>query len=103
MNVIKYVVRIQMVYSLNERSRIDVLAVYDTFEEAIEKLENVAQIYANNKNVAIDIVRFKYDADIRFDKYLEVLIGFYGVDAVKYLNIIDSKGRNKNKYGLIVI
>lgn len=99
MKVIKYVVRIQMVYSFDERSRIDVLAVYDTFEDAIEKLENVAQIYANNKNVAIDIVRFKYDADIRFDKYIEFLIGFYGVDAVKYLNI----SSKNEKFGLIVV
>ena len=100
MKVIKYVVKLQMVYSTDNRSLIDTIAEFDTFENAITELENIARIYTNDKNVAIEVIKYEFDkVDLEYE-YLEVLIGFYGVDAAKYLNIRSK--RNKNKYGLIV-
>ena len=99
MKVIKYVVEIQMIYSLNERSHIDKIAEFKNFSDAINELEFAALIYTNNKNVAIEVVRYVFDKVRGEYKYLDKLIGFYGTDAAKYLNI-HSKTK---KYGLIIV
>ena len=109
---IKYIVERQMIYSLDERSMIDTVGEFDNFDDALDALDKEAYLYSNDKNVAIEVVKYKFD---KFDnniiktvekyynfkyeyEYLDKLIGFYGTDAAKYLNI-NSK---KKKYGLIV-
>lgn len=99
MEVTKYVVERQMIYSLDNRSFIDTIAVFDNFIDALYELEKTAQSYANDKNIAIGICRYEYDEDNQGYEYIDTLMGFYGIDAAKYLGL-DSQIR---KYGLIIV
>jgi len=99
MKVIKYIIERQMIYSIDNRSLIYTLDEFDNLEYALEELENEAQFYANNKNIVIEIVKYEYDLSKHEYEYLYKVIGFYGVEAAKYLNI-----RSKmKKYGLILV
>src|SRR5690606_25158153 len=99
-------------YSLNERSSIVTVGEFDNFNDALDVLENEAYLYSNYKNVAIELVKYKFDKvdnniieivdkyyNFKYEyEYLDKLIGFYGTNAAKYLNIKSKK----NKYGLII-
>ncbi len=102
--MLKYIVERQMVYDFYKRSPFDIVGTFDSFYDALEALKKEAYLYSNDKNVVIVISRYKSygDCDITKTMTRDILIGFYGIDAIKYLNI-DSKGTNKNKYGLIVV
>jgi len=98
MEATKYVVERQMIYSLDERSLVDTIAECDNFIDALDELEKAAQSYANDKNVAIAIFRYKFDEENQEYKYVDILLGFYGIDAAKHLKVISKK----KKYGLII-
>ena len=99
MESIKYIVERQMIYSLDERSMIDTVGEFDNFNDALEALDKEAYLYSNNKNVAIEIARYEFNIETQEYEYLESLIGFYGVEAAKYLYIFSKK----KKYGLIIV
>lgn len=99
MKVAKYIIERQMIYSLDNRSIIYTFAEFYNFEYALEELEKEAQFYANDKNIVIEIVKYEFDLSKHEYEYLYKVIGFYGVEAAKYLNI-----RSKmKKYGLIIV
>jgi len=99
MKITKYIIERQKIYDLNNRSPIYTFAEFDNFEYALEELEKEAQFFANDKNIAIEIVKYEYDLSKHEYEYLYKVIGFYGVEAAKYLNI-----RSKmKKYGLIIV
>lgn len=100
MKVIKYVVELQTMYSLDETtSALDPIAEFDSLNDALNELGKVAYIHANNKNVAIEVVKYEFDEENQEYVYLENVIGLYGIEAAKHLNLDASK---KKKYGLIV-
>ena len=99
MKVIKYIIERQMIYSIDNRSLIYTLDEYDNLEYALEDLEKEVQFYANDKNIVIEIIKYEYDLSKHEYEYLYKVIGYYGVEAAKYLNI-----RSKmKKYGLIIV
>src|SRR5690554_3759623 len=96
----KYIVERQMVYGFYKRSPFDIVGAFDNFYDALEALEKEAYLYSNNKNVAIVISRYESDDDYQDYEYcdMDILIGFYGVDAANYLYV----PIKKKKYGLVV-
>lgn len=100
MKVIKYVVEIQMIYSVDSRSSIVTIAEFDNIDDALDELDKEAYMYSNAKNVAIEINKYEIDGENQKFDYLEHIIGFYGIDAARYLGLDYSK---KKKYGLIIV
>lgn len=68
------------------------------FFDAIKELETIARIYANNKNVVIEVVKYEFDKVVFKYEFVDKVIGLYGVDAAKIKKITS---KNK-KYGLII-
>ena len=58
---------------------------FDSLKEALERFKEEVQTYANHENVAIEVLKYRYDADIHSDEYSEKEMGFYGKEAVKHL------------------
>ena len=100
MKVTKYIIERQMIYSLDNRSLIYTFAEFDNLEYALEELENEAQFYANNKNIVIEIVKYEYDLSKHEYEYLYKVVGFYGIEAAKYLKLDGSKIM---QFGLILV
>ena len=98
MKVIKYIIERQMIYSFDERSLIYTLDEFDNLEYALEDLEKEVQFYANDKNIVIEIIKYEYDLSKHEYEYLYKVVGYYGKDAAKYLNI----SSKIEKFGLII-
>jgi|SRR5690606_19811415 len=97
MKVIKYIIELRMIYSLDD-NYLDTIAEFDNIIDAIKELEIIARIYANHKNVAIEVVKYAFDKVVFEYEFLDKVIGLYGVDAAKVKNITS---KNK-KFGLII-
>ena len=98
MKVTKYIIERQKIYDLNNRSPIYTFAEFDNIEYALEELEKEAQLFANDKNIVIEILKYEYDLSKHEYEYLYKVIGYYGKDAAKYLNISSKNER----FGLII-
>lgn len=79
-----YVIERQYIYSIDDRSLVDELYEFDNLLLAVEKLNDLAIDYLEDKNVALEVVEYEVDENNELD-YIGVEAGFYGINAANSL------------------
>lgn len=89
MNKKIYVIERQYIYSMDERSLVDELYEFDNLTQAVEKLNDLAIDYLNDKNAAIEVVEYEVNEFNGFKgyEYIGVEAGLYGVNAANSLGL----------------